>query len=261
MKHAVALLIATAALAAPASALGAPQLAAPVPTVRPAQGSTVTTFPANVTPNRKALNAYATYLTTVLEGASTAQAAATAYIATISGTNGCKSALAPLAQPSQQVNAAAQHTLTVLGQEMGDDLSITFDQSALPAFNKLATALLRLHWTRLSGAGQIVKHYVNAEIAVLSMLPSELCQNALLAGSYPAKVPDGTKTFLKSYDKASAIANLALANFTKMMQSYEIPAEKSLVARITTLASQVATQTKSALLQSGAVLSTALETT
>ena len=261
MKQAVALLIATAALAGPASALGAPQLAVPVPTVRPAQGSTVTTFPTNVTPNRKALNAYATYLTTILDGAATAQAANTAYIATISGINGCKSALEPLTQPSQQVNTAAQHTLTVLGQEMGDDLSISFDQSAMPTFTKFSTTVLHLHWTRLSGAFQVVKRYVNAETTVLQMLPSQLCQDAVLAGANPTRVPDGTKTFLKSYDKASTLANLALANLTKMMQSYEVPSEKSLIAHITTLANQVAAVTKSYLLQSGATLSTALETT
>jgi hypothetical protein len=261
MKQAVALVIATAALAGPASALGAPQLAVPVPTVRPAQGSTLTTVPSNGTPNRKALTAYSTYLATILDGAATAQAADSSYIATISGSNGCKSALEPLTQPSQQVNTAAQHTLTVLGQEMGDDLSITFDQSATPAFTKFATTVLHLHWTHLSGALQVVKRYVTAETSVLQMLPSQLCQDAVLAGAYPARVPDGTKTFLKSYDKASSLANLALTSLTKMMQSYEVPSEKSLIAHITTLANQVAAVTKSYLMQSGATLSTALETT
>jgi len=261
MKHAIAIVIATAALAAPASALGAPQLAVPIGTVRPAPGATATSFPANVTPDRKALNGYASYLTTVFDGATTAQAAATAYIATISGGNGCKSALAPLTQPSQQVNAAAQHTLTVLGAEMGDDLSITFDQAAQPAFTKFSTALLRLRWARLSGAAQVVRRYVNDETNVLSLLPSQLCQDAVLAGTYPARVPEGTRAFLKSYDRASNLANVALANLTKMMQSYEVPTEKSLIGRISTLANQVAALTKSDLLQSGATLSTTLETT
>lgn len=261
MKQAVALFVATAAFTAPASALAAPQLAVPLPTVRTAQGSTSTSFPANVTPNRKAMWAYATYLSTILENAPTAQDADAAYIATISGTDGCKSALEPLTQPSQQVNAAAQHTLTVIGEEMGDDLSITFDQSALTAFTRFSTTLLRLHWARLSGAAQIVKRYVNAETTILQLLPSQLCQDAVLAGANPQRVPDGTRTFLKSYDRASAMANLALANLTKMMQSYEVPAEKSLVTRITNLADQVATLTKADLLQSGTALSTALETT
>ena len=128
MKQAVALLIAIAALAAPASASAlasqpiAAQLAAPVPTVRPAQGSTVTSFPGNVTPNHKALNAYATYLTAILDGAPAAQAANTAYIATISGSNGCKSAPPPLELPSQQGRTAVRHAWPVPGQEMGADL-------------------------------------------------------------------------------------------------------------------------------------------
>jgi hypothetical protein len=262
MKQAAALLITIAALAAPASALAAPQLAAPFPTVRAATvvaGSTAS--PANATPDRKALNAYASYLTTLLQGASTAQAGNTTYVGTISSPSGCKSALAPLTQPSNQVNTEVQHTLTVLGAEMGDDLSITFDQAAVPAFTKFSNTILHLRWTRLSGALLVVKHYVNTETAVLEMLPSELCQDAALAGTNPSKVPDGTKAFLKNYDKASTLANLALANLLKMMQSYEVPNEKNLIAHITTLANQVAAVTKSDLLQSGSALLSVLETT
>lgn len=270
MKKAVALLIASAALAAPSSALATvhtalPQLAAPVLSVRPAQGSAaqgsaLANFPGNVAPNRRALNAYDAYLNAILQATPAAQAADTAYIAMIAGSNGCKSAVAPLTQPSEQVNGAVAHTLTLLGQEMGDDLAITYDQSALPAFTKFSTTLLRLHWVHSSGALVVVKRYVNAEATVLALLPSQLCQDALLAGSYPQKVPDGTRTFVKSYEKASALANLTLANLTKMMQSYEVPGEKNLIARITNLADQVATQTKADLLQSGSVLSSTLET-
>ena len=261
MKQAAVLLIAIAALAAPACALAAPQLAAPISTVRPTQPTGSTASPTNVTPDRKALNAYGTYLATLLEGVPTAQSGDTAYIATISNPNGCKSALEPLTQPSNQLNTDVQHTLTVLGEEMGDDLSITFDQPAMPAFTKFSNMILHLHWTRLSGALQVVKHYVTAETAVLEMLPSQLCQDAALAGAYPGKVPDGTKTFIKNYDKASTFANLALSNLMKMMQSYEVPTEKSLVTHITTLAGQVSAVTKSDLLQGGSALSIALETT
>jgi hypothetical protein len=144
---------------------------------------------------------------------------------------------------------------------MGDDLSITFDGAAMPAFTKFSTALLRLHWARLSGAQQVVKHYVNAETTMLEMLPSQLCQDAVLAGAYPQKVPDATKLFVKSYERASALASVALTNLTKMMQGYEVPSEKGLITHITTLANQVAALTKADLLQSGTALSTALETT
>ena len=261
MKQAAVVVIAIAALAAPASALSAPQLAAPIPSVRAAQGPVSTASPANVGPNHRALNAYATYLGALLTAASTAQTADNSYVATISGLSGCKSALEPLTLPSDQVNTSAQHTLNVLGQEMGDDLSITFDQAALPAFTRFSNTLLRLHWTRGSGAMQVVKHYVNAETTVLEMLPSQLCQDAALAGTYPDKVPAGTRIFVRSYERASAYANLALANLLKMMQSYEVPSEKNLVNRITTLASQGSAVTRSYLLASGAALSSVLEST
>ena len=261
MKQAVALVVAAAALAAPASAFAAPQLADPMPTIRPAQGSTVTAYPSNIAPNRRALSAYANYLTAIIAAEPAAQAADSGYIATITGSNGCKSALEPLTQPSAQVDATAQHTLTVLGQEIGDDLSIAFDQTAIPAFTRFSNTLLRLHWAHLSGATQVIRRYVNAETAVLELLPSQLCQDALLAGAAPDKVPDGTRAFLKSYDRASLLANVALANLTKMMQSYEVPGEKNLITRITSLATQVSALTRSDLLQSGTTLSSALDTT
>ncbi len=260
MKQVAALVIAVAALAAPASALASPQIGAPVSMVRLAPGSALAAFPANVAPNRRALYAYATYLSTILGGVPTAQAADNAYVATITSSNGCQSALEPLTQPSQAVNSAVQHTLIVVGEEMGDDLSITFDGQLLPAFTKFSNTLLRLHWAHLSGATQVAKRYVNAETAVLEMLPSQLCQDAELAGTDPQKVPDGTRAFVKSYDKASTLADLALASLTKLMQSYEAPTEKSLIVRIATLATQFSTLTKSALLQGGAALSAALET-
>src|SRR5579875_2322839 len=123
MKQAAVIVISIAALAAPASALGAPQLAVPIPSLRAAQSTLSTVFPANVGPDHRALNAYANYLGALLTGASAAQAADNSYVATISSPNGCKSALEPLTLPSNEVNSSAQHTLTVLGQEMGDDLS------------------------------------------------------------------------------------------------------------------------------------------
>ena len=150
MKRAIVLLIATAVLGAPASALAAPQLAAPLPTAKQSQpsGSVASQLPLNYASDRKALNAYATYLSALINSAPAGDATDTTYISSVS--NQCKSALAPLTQPSEQVNTYVQHTLTVLGEEMGDDLAINFDQAAIAAFTKFSNTLARLHWTRLS---------------------------------------------------------------------------------------------------------------
>jgi hypothetical protein len=154
-----------------------------------------------------------------------------------------------------------QHTLTVLGKEIGDDLSINFDQAALPAFIKFTNTVSRLRWTRLSDAPLTVKRYVSTETDVLDLLPSDLCQDALLAAAPPDKLAAGTRSFLKNYTRASEAADEALANLLKMMQSYEIPGEKTLITRIASLVSQVSSLTKSDLLESGSALTTSLETT
>lgn len=260
MKRTVILVIATAALVLPGSALAAPQLVAPIPSAKPTQagaGATAAQLPLNYASDRRALNAYAAYLTTLLTAAPTGNANDTAYISTISSQ--CKSALAPLTQPSQQVNTEVQHTLTVLGEEMGDDLTINFDQSAVAGFAKFTTALSRLHWSRYSGWYMAIRHYVNTQNSVLAFSPSSLCADAGYAELRPAYVPDGTKAFIKAYNESSKAANGALADLTKLMETYEIPSEKALVSRISSLVSQVSSLTKSDLLQSGSALATVLE--
>jgi hypothetical protein len=244
---------------APASAFAAPQLAAPIPAAKssPATGTTAAVLPLNYASNRRALNAYATYLTTLVSVTPSGDANDTSYIAAVSSQ--CKSSLAPLTQPSEQVNAAVQHTLTMLGEEMGDDLAINFDHAAAPAFSRFSSTLTHLRWTRLSGWPYAVRHYISSETAVLGLTESGLCADANTAELKPTVVPAATKVFIKSYTDASRQADNALASLTKLMQSYEVPSEKALVARITNLASQVAGQTKADLLASGTALTSVLE--
>jgi hypothetical protein len=269
MKRALATVIVGAAFVVPAQALAAPTMAAPLPGVKSAQVGTTTTTTTTTTTatpvrltqnelaNRKALTAYATYLTTLLSQQTTGQTNDTAYTTTISGQ--CKAALEPLTQPPDEVDTTVQHTLTVLGEEMGDDLSINFDLAATPAFTRFSGVLTHLRWKPLSGAALVVKRYVGRETDVLALSVSNLCLDASNAQLKPAVVPDATKAFIKVYDEASDEANLALANLMTMMQTYEIPSEKLLVTRISTLANELSTQSKADLLQSGASLSSVLE--
>jgi hypothetical protein len=271
MRSAAVLVLAVAALAAPASALAAPEIGAPIPTARIAQDvgspmgtqTTPTTAlqPLNVASDKTALSAYATYLAAVVKGASVGQYNDLTFISTISSSSGCKGALAPLANPDNDINTSDQTTLTALGEEMGDDLSINFDQAAFTPFVKLSTGLSRLHWTRLSGGGLIVKRYVTAETNVLEMAPSMLCSDALLAESESQTVPAATKAFIKSYTKASNVANTALTNLLKLMQTYQVPAEKAVLLKISTLANQITKLTKSDLMTSGLALTSTLEST
>jgi hypothetical protein len=272
MKRTVATVIASAAFAAPAQALAAPIMGAPLPGVKSAQvgtgtttttttSTTTTTTPVKLTQNeladRKALTAYAFYLSTLVNQETSGEADDSTYTATIS--SGCKAALEPLTQPPYQVNANVQHTLTVLGEEMGDDLSINFDLATAPAFIRFSGVITHLRWRVLSGAPLTVKRYVNKETAALALTASNLCLDASDAQLKPAVVPDATKQFLKNYDEISNQANVGLTGLLTLMQTYEIPSEKTTVARISMLANELTAQTKDDLLQSGTALSTVLE--
>ena len=272
MKRTAATVIAFAALAAPASAAAAarlpvprmtvPRMAVPLPRAKPAQErAKPARLTLNVLSDRRALYAYASYLEALLGQETAGQANDTAYITTISqpNTGGCKAALWKLTQPPYQLDTKAQHTLTVLGQEIGDDITINFDSAATVAFNRFAGILRSLHWTRLSGGGPVVRHYVNNENAVLALPTSNLCLDAAYAELHPETVPDSTRVFLEVYNRTSNQANLALASLTMLMQAYEIPGEKALVARISTLAGELSARTKADLLQSGTALTSVLE--
>jgi hypothetical protein len=263
MRSAAVLVLVVAALAAPASALAAPEIGLPIPTARIAQDSTSPTTPTtpfqplNVASDKAALTAYATYLSAVVKGAFLSENNDTVFLSTVSSQ--CKGALAQLADPENDVDTSIQATLTVLGEEMGDDLSINFDQAAFTPFTKLSTSLSRLHWSHLSGGAVIVRHYLATETDVLEITPSALCQDALLAASAPQTVPAATKAFIRSYTKASILANTALTNLLKLMQTYQTPAEKTVLLRISTLANQITKLTKSDLTTSGAALTSTLE--
>jgi hypothetical protein len=279
MKRLAATVIAIAAFAAPVPALAAPMMAAPLPGAKSAQAGTTTTgtsttttgtsttpakpvkLTANNTADRKALNAYATYLTTLINQEPVGQTNDTDYLTTISqpGTGGCKAALSKLTQPPYQLDTKAQHTLTVFGEEVGDDVTINFDLAATEPFTKFSGLLQTLHWTRLSGAGLVIRRYINTQTNMLALPASNLCLDAADAELHPDVVPDGTKTFIPLYNEASNKANVALTNLLTLMQMYEIPSEKALVARISMLANELTTQTKNDLLQSGTALTTVLE--
>ncbi len=274
MKRAAATLIAIAAFAVPAPALAAPMLGAPLPSTKAAHsGTTTTTTTSTTTPakpgrltlnqlsDRRALNAYATYLTALINQAPIGQTNDSSYITTISetGTGGCKAALSNLTQPPYGVDTKAQHTLMALGEEIGDDVTIAFDQAATEAFSRFSGVLQPLRWTRVSGGSYTVKRYVDTQANMFAVATSNLCLDASDAELHPDLVPDGTKAFLPAYSEASNKANLALTNLMTLLQTYEIPGEKSLVTRISTLANELSTQTKADLLQSGTALTNVLE--
>jgi hypothetical protein len=264
MRSVVVLFLSAAALALPASALGAPVIAAPIPVASTAQGTstgaeTTPAPPLNVASGRAALNAYANYLQAFVKTAADAQQNTEAYVTTIE--SGCKSDLQPLTDPSYQVNANVQTTLNQLGQEIGDDLSITFDTGTLTPFTKLSTALTRLHWTKISEGGLIVRHFLATQGAALTIAPSNLCQDVQLIEATPQKLPFAAKAFLKEYNKASNVADASLTSFLALLHAYETPNEHQLVTRIANLASQVNKLQQAAIMANATALTAELKST
>ncbi len=267
MKFSVVAVLTVAALAAPASALAASpaamqarvamsglEIGAPLPTQVVGQAAA---RPRDLASDKTALSAYATYLASLVRSTSNGEQSDSSYITTIAGQ--CKGALEPLTQPNVQLNAAAQATLTALGKEMGDDLSIGFDQVALGPFDRLSTSLSRLRWTLDSGGAYVVRRFDTTETTVLSLTQSALCQDALLAASAPRTIPPATKSFVKGYTRASNQSNAALTNLLKLMQTYETPSEHALVTRIANLAAQLGRLTKAELQSNSSALTSALE--
>lgn len=267
MKFPLAVIITLAALAVPSSAIAAsasavparvavwgPEIAAAVPAQVVGQAAA---RPRDLASDKTALNAYATYLGALVKSTSIGELSDSSYVSMIAGN--CKGALEPLTQPSGQVNAAARATLTALGKEMGDDLSIGFDQVALGPFQRLSTSLSRLRWTLSSGGAYVVRRFDTTETTVLSLTQSSLCQDALLAASAPQTTPTATKVFVRGYTRASNASNAALTNLLKLMQTYETPAEHGLITRIASLAAQLTRVTRVDLQTNSSALTSTLE--
>jgi hypothetical protein len=271
MRTTLVLFLTAAALALPASALAAPVIAAPVPVASTAQATTTTQGsvvdtqpqpqPLSLASGRTALNAYANYLQALVKAAPIAQQDTAEYIETETAPTGCKSGLAPLTDPSYEVNSNVQATLSLLGQEIGDDLSITFDSTALTPFARLSTTLSRLHWVNGSGAALVIKHFLIAQETVLSLTPSNLCQDVLLVAVAPHKLPWTAKAFLKEYTKDSNVADVALATFLNLLHSYETPSEHAVVNRIANLATQVNRLSQATIMANATALTADLKST
>ena len=209
--------------------------------------------------DRRALGAYAAYLNALLTATASARAAASDYTVTI--VSQCRSALEPLTQPTTQIGKAARRTLTAIGNEIGDDLTISYDEALTPQFSRFSQLLLRLRWPRKSSGWMVVRRYVAAESRVLSLQTSNLCQDAGLAGASPQLLPPGTASFLAAYDRASVAANRMFINLTKLMGTYTRAGESALLQRIATLAGEFASTSRTDLLTAGSQLTTALQST
>lgn len=206
-------------------------------TTTPATTTTPTTptTPGTVdtTSDLAALTAYKTYLQALVSGATDSRANEQVFVNNTAST--CQGALTPVTtMPRTSVNGAA---LTALGQEIGSDLWLSFTATASQPFEQLATTLAGLRWTHRT-TSQAVTVFVKSERAVLTMLPSNLCKDALLLAAKPLTEPSTAKSFLLHYQNARATLKIRLATFLSVLERFQTPTEAKLVTSIDKLASQ-----------------------
>lgn len=211
----------------------------------------------NLASGRTALGAYAAYLDALVKAMPTSQARIDAFVTASSSS--CRSALAPLTQGGEQIKATVQSTLTALGQELGDDLALSFDAAALPPLSTMSQTLEHLRWTRGGRNGQIIRRYLNAQMSAMLFAPSSLCQDALMAAATPRVTPAPTRAFLRRYAHLAQVANVRSGEFMQLLQAYVTNPDQKLVARIGTLATELTRIGKAEQSAGAQMLSSALE--
>jgi hypothetical protein len=189
--------------------------------------------------DRVALNAYATYLQSLVAGRPSGVEADQSFASGIATT--CYRALAPIAT-SQSVPAGTTTALTSIGDEIGADARLEFLTGATTPLSQLATSMANVHWGTTTQA-TTVRRFLTAEAALMALPPSNLCGDANSvaseSGAQQVTVPPATQTFLETYTAESAVANTRLTEFVKLLDSYATISDRSVAAKIDLLAAKV----------------------
>ena len=221
-RAAATALVAAACLAAPAAA----------------SASTASTA-VNRHADRAALNAYATYLQSLVAGKSSGVDAEQIFSSDTAAT--CYKALAPIAT-SPSVPTGTSTALTNIGDEMGADARLQFLTTVTTPMSELATTLATLRWGT-SGPAVTVRRFLSANQTLMALQPSNLCGDAnnvaSQAGEQNVSTPQATLTFLNAYQTDSSVANTRLTAFVKLLDNYATVSDKPIAAKIDLLAARV----------------------
>ncbi len=222
-RAAITALVAVACLAAPAAASASDT------------GTTIT----NRRADRTALNAYATYLQSLLSAKSAGVEADQTFASNTSTT--CYRALEPITA-SQSVPAGTATALTSIGDEIGADARLEFFSSATIPMSQLAATMATLHWGT-SAPATTVRRFLTAQQTLMAMAPSNLCGDANTvaseANAQQVSVPPATQTFLSAYASDSSAVNTRLTAFVKLLQSYATSSDRAVAVKIDLLAAKV----------------------
>jgi len=176
--------------------------------------------------DRAALTAYHRYLEDVTARVPAVRKAESAYVSSIS--QRCAGALAPLKNAStSSVNETA---LFDFGEELGGSAFVVAYSTPRDQFAKMAVTLGKLHWSSPRTA-KTVKCYLTAQDRLFALAPSDVCTDAqALAASHAETVPPGATQWIAKFRGAAVAQQSAAQAFGKVLDEFQIPADKSLVA-------------------------------
>lgn len=201
-----------------------------------------------------ALNAYRSYLQSLVSITPAWRRTATAYVSSISGE--CPHVLRSL--KSAQPGTFSEAALIRFGIEAGGDLDVATYPLVQPAFAKLALSLDGLRWT---GAGNrtAITHFLAAESGLLHLAPSNLCSDArALAAAHGRSTAPATRRFVTKYAHRTSVAGQDGASLLTVLKRYATPSESGTVTKINQLLKRWAATVQNRLVPEGKKLLTAL---
>ena len=178
------------------------------------------------TSDRAALTAYHSYLERVSSRIPVVRKAESEYVSSIS--QGCAGALVPLKNVS--TGSVNQTALFDFGEELGGSAFVVAYSTPRGEFARMAGQLGRLRWSSPRIA-KTIKRYVTAQERLFAVAPGDVCTDAqALVASRAQTVPPGAAQWFTKFSGAAVAQQSAAAAFAKVLDEFQTPADKSLVA-------------------------------
>jgi hypothetical protein len=176
--------------------------------------------------DRAALTSYHSYLQGVSSRIPAVRKAESAFVSSIS--QRCAGALIPLKNVSTA--SANQAALFDFGEELGGSAFVVAYGTPSGEFAKMAVRLEKLHWSSPRTA-KTVKRYVTAQEMLFAVAPGDVCTDAqALVASRAQTVPPGAAQWFAQFRGAAVAQQSAAAAFGKVLDEFQTPVDRSLVA-------------------------------
>lgn len=173
-----------------------------------------------------ALTAYRSYLRGLAESMPAVRSAESAFVSSTS--DGCAGALNPLNGLS--THSINQTAVFDFGEELGGSAFVVAYSPGRGPFATLSATLERLHWSSPQTA-KIVSRYVIAQNRLFALAPSDVCTDAqALVASGAHTVPPSTGQWVAEFQHDTAAEESAAGPFAKVLEQFETPADKAIVA-------------------------------